>query len=260
MVLNTLRSYRIRFGNKYGELILCHDSRDPWRRDIFPLYKANRIKQKAASLKTAAPNAPAISWLDILNALNQIREELIETFPYGNIIVERAEADDIIATICKECREVPIMIVSSDKDFQQLQAYPNVSQWSPTKKKLLNCKDPQRFLKEHTLRGDASDGVPNFLSADDSIVTEGKRQKPVSTKKIETWLELDPEDFCNDLQLSYLDRNRRMVDFAYIPQSIQDQAMEQFQTELTKEVKRGKIFPYMVRHRLTQLLSCIQEF
>ncbi|GAG30345.1 unnamed protein product, partial [marine sediment metagenome] len=170
------------------------------------------------------------------------------------------EADDIIATICKECHDCPIMIVSSDKDFQQLQVYRGVTQWSPTKKVLLKCKDPVSFLKEHTLRGDTSDGVPNFLSADDCFVTDGKRQKPISTKKLETWMKHDPEDFCNDIQLSYLDRNRRMVDFAYIPKDIQDQVMERFLAEIDREADRGKIFPYMVRHRLTHLLSCIQEF
>ncbi|GAG49489.1 unnamed protein product, partial [marine sediment metagenome] len=66
MVLNTLRSYRIRFGQKYGELVLCHDSRDPWRRDIFPLYKANRAKQKESSLKAVAIESAGVTWLDII--------------------------------------------------------------------------------------------------------------------------------------------------------------------------------------------------
>jgi len=263
MVLNTLRSYRVRFGNKYGELVLCHDARDPWRRDIFPQYKANRAKQKAATLKrvTAAPDGVEIdetpTWLHVVRGLNQIRDELRETFPYKNVWVERAEADDIIATICKHVHE-PIIIVSSDKDFQQLQKYPHVMQWSPTKKTLLKCKDPGRFLREHIFLGDTSDGVPNFLSADDVFVTEGKRQKPVSRKKLETWIDLDPEDFCTDVQLSNLDRNRRMVDFTYIPTDIEDAALKAYAA--VPEGSRNKLFPYFIKHKLTKLMTSIQEF
>ncbi len=263
MVLNTLRSYRQRFGNKYGELVLCHDARHPWRRDIFPHYKANRAKQKAATLArvTAAPDGVEIdetpTWLHVINGLNQIRDELRETFPYKNVWVEHAEADDVIATICKHVHE-PTIIVSSDKDFQQLQKYKHVTQWSPTKKGLLKCKDPERFLREHIFRGDVSDGVPNFLSADDVFVVEGKRQKPISKKKLETWMDLDPDDFCTDVQLSNLDRNRQMVDFTYIPTEIADAALEAYAK--TPEGARSKIFPYFMKHKLTRLMTNIQEF
>ncbi len=264
MVLNTLRSYRVRFGKKYGELVLCHDARHPWRRDIFPEYKANRAKQKAATLKrvtAAAPDGVEVdevpTWLHVVRGLNQIRDELRETFPYKNVWVERAEADDIIATICKHVRE-PILIVSSDKDFQQLQKYPHVMQWSPTKKTLLKCKDPDRFLREHIFLGDTSDGVHNFLSADDVFVTEGKRQKPVSRKKLATWIDLDPEDFCTDVQLSHLDRNRRMVDFTYIPTEIEDAALKAYVA--VPEGSRNKLFLYFIKHKLTKLMTSIQEF
>lgn len=260
MVLNTLRSYRSRFGKKHGELVLCHDSRDPWRRDIFPLYKANRIKQREASL-AAVTGKEGIDWGDLLDSLNKIRDELASFFPYMNLSVPRAEADDIIAVVCEECHDAPVLIISSDKDFQQLQKYPNVSQWSPSLKEIVKCKDPLRFLKEHVMRGDSGDGVPNFLSADDSIITEGKRQKPISSKKVETWLDLeDPADFCNELQLCYLDRNRQMVDFAFIPKQIHIQVMENFRREIERPTDRSKIFPYMVKNRLTQLLGSIQEF
>ncbi len=260
MVLNTLRSYRQRFGNKYGALVLCHDSRDPWRRDFFPHYKANRAKQKQATLERVqgVKVEPDLTWLHIIRALNGIRDELRETFPYKSIVVDRAEADDIIAVICKTFVHEPTIIVSSDKDFQQLQTYYHVTQWSPSKKVMLKCKDPERFLREHILRGDTSDGVPNFLSADDVFVTKGKRQKPVRAKKLAIWLDLDPEDFCTDVQLSYLDRNRHMVDFTYIPTEIEDAVLKAYAKP--PQGSRGKLFPYFVKHKLTKLMSSIQEF
>ena len=39
MILNTYRMYRKKFHNKYGELVICNDSRS-WRKDIFENYKS----------------------------------------------------------------------------------------------------------------------------------------------------------------------------------------------------------------------------
>ena len=46
------------------------------------------------------------------------------------------------------------MIVSGDKDFIQLQKYPNVQQYSPILKKYVNGHDPITYIKEHILKGD----------------------------------------------------------------------------------------------------------
>ena len=45
-VLNTLRIYRNKFVNEYGELVLCCDDRHTWRKDIFPNYKASERKHE----------------------------------------------------------------------------------------------------------------------------------------------------------------------------------------------------------------------
>ena len=42
LVLNSIRSYRTKFSNDYGELILCYDDKHYWRREYFPNYKSNR--------------------------------------------------------------------------------------------------------------------------------------------------------------------------------------------------------------------------
>ena len=39
MILNSLRMYRERFREEYGELVICYDSKHYWRRDYFPQYK-----------------------------------------------------------------------------------------------------------------------------------------------------------------------------------------------------------------------------
>ena len=50
-VLNTYRKYRTKF-RQYGDMILCNDGNNYWRKQVFPYYKANRKKQQEASIVT----------------------------------------------------------------------------------------------------------------------------------------------------------------------------------------------------------------
>ena len=47
MVLNSLRGFNLKFRDEYGEMVLCSDAADPWRREFFPHYKHGRRKGKA---------------------------------------------------------------------------------------------------------------------------------------------------------------------------------------------------------------------
>ena len=53
--------------------------------------------------------------------LNKIKEEIKEFLPYKVVETYGAEADDVIAIVCKHYQSEKIMIVSGDKDFIQLQ-------------------------------------------------------------------------------------------------------------------------------------------
>ena len=139
MILNSLRMYRTRFSSEYGELVLCHDSRHYWRRDFFPEYKASRRKGREKS---------DLDWDAIFQCLNAIKEEIKINMPYKCLEVYGAEADDIIGTLCATISE-EIMIISGDKDFIQLQRFPNVKQFSPITKKTVNGANPGGYLKEH---------------------------------------------------------------------------------------------------------------
>ena len=139
MILNSLRMYRTRFINEYGELVLCYDSKHYWRRDYYPEYKYSRKKGREAS-----PN----DWDSIFEVLNAIKAELKEFFPYKHLEVYGAEADDIIAALCGELEfdNGKTLILSGDKDFIQLQKFHNVSQYSPITKKFVNGIDPRIYL------------------------------------------------------------------------------------------------------------------
>ena len=169
MILSTLLFYRRKFRDQYGDLVICCDSKKSWRKDIFPFYKANRKSTRAKD---------DIDWNGIFEVINSITQDLKSKFPYAVISVDQAEADDIIGVLAKNYyRNEKIMIVSSDKDFLQLQKYYSVEQYSPTQKKLLQSSSPYQYLKEHIMKGDRGDGIPNFLSDDDTYVTTKEAKK-----------------------------------------------------------------------------------
>ena len=244
MILNSIRNYQKRYAPEYGEIFLCTDAANPWRREFYPQYKANRKKLRDNDDK---------DWGVIFNTLQVIKDELRDNFPYRYMYVERCEADDIIAVLVKHAKE-PVLVVSGDKDFQQLHAYNDVRQWSPNLNKFIDCVDPQLFLKEHILTGDKSDGIPNILSSDDCMV-EGIRQtplrKPIKEKYLRISIENDDKYYRNYL------RNQTLIDFDFIPPNVEDSILSEF--EKTAPV-RGKVFDYLRTHRLNELLDNIGDF
>lgn len=250
MILNSLRSYSRQFSHKYGEVVIACDSKKYWRRDVFPFYKSHRKKDREKS---------GFDWHMIFECLNKIRDELKENLPYRVLEVEGAEADDIIAVLTgRYAPSQQVLILSSDKDYIQLQKYDNVVQYSPILKRFLKTDDPFRFIKEHIIRGDKGDGVPNFLSADNTFVV-GERQKVINSKKLEEWIKQSPEDFCvTDSMLRNYKRNQMLVDLDFIPESIKAQIVDSYDT--AKKCSRQKMLDYFIENRLKNLIEVIEEF
>jgi len=246
-VLNTLRIYRNKFVSEYGELILCCDDRHTWRRDIFPNYKASRKKTRKVS---------GTDWTNLYDCLNQLKDELRQWFPYKLIQVEKAEADDIIAILVNLIHE-RTLILSSDKDFVQLQTF-NIRQYSPMQKKFVDSESAARSLHEKIIRGDVGDGIPNIMSDDNVFVDEGRRQKPVTKKKVDAWFEIDPDMYCDAEMLRNYNRNKQLVDLGQVPDSIRINITKQFET--TQVGERSRLLTYFVNHRLKNLTENLSEF
>jgi hypothetical protein len=253
MVLNSIRMYRSKFGEEYGELVLCYDSKRYWRREYFPNYKSNRKKDREKS---------GLDWNLIFETLNNIRDEIKENFPYKVLEVDGAEADDCIATVIEYVSKTPtafenVLILSGDKDFIQLQKHNFVKQYSPVLKKFVNGQDPHLYIKEHILKGDRSDGIPNFLSSDNTFVDE-LRQKPLTKKKLSTWVDLEPQDFCSEEMLRNYQRNRTLIDLDYIPSDLKVAILEQY--EQPPKGERSKLLNYFIQKRLKNLMDDIGDF
>ena len=248
MVLNSLRGFNSKFKKEYGQMVLCSDAADPWRRDFFPQYKHSR--------KMARQDGP-FDWDNIFKIITEVKDEISKNFPYIVMYVENSEADDIIATLCKQQTEDLYLIISGDKDFIQLHHYGNVYQWSPFLKSFIGeQEDPIKFLREQIIKGDRSDGVPNILSPDDHFV-RGGRQQPITKKKLEEWSNLDNIPLGSETKKHY-NRNKKLIDLSQIPLTIEENIINTFKNY--KIPSRSLLLPYFIDNKMKSMIENINDF
>lgn len=250
MILNTIRTYVKKYKATHGpEVIIACDNFNFWRRELFPYYKAGRKKAREAS---------GHDWNTIFDCLHKIKDEIKEHSPYKVIEVETCEADDVIAVLTmKYSATQKIMILSSDKDFVQLQKFKNVEQYSPILKRSLKEPLPAVQLKQLIIRGDKSDGIPNILSNDDVFV-EGIRQRPITEAKIIKWLNQEPKEFCDDEMFRNFSRNEMLIDLTKIPENLKEKILNEY--DEAKSSTKQKFMNYMIANRLKNLMEVIDEF
>lgn len=251
MILNSLRSYKVKFGAEYGNIVIACDGSDCWRKEYFPYYKANRKKKKEAS---------ELDWNSIFEFLGKVVDEIKQNFPYTVVRVQNAEADDIIASLVYEFSEEDnkILILSADKDFIQLHKYKNVKQYDPVRKKWISIENSESYLQEHILKGDSGDGIPNVLSPDNCFVI-GQRQSPLTKKKIENILSTKIEEYDPLLSKNYI-RNKKLIDLSEMPDYIYNKIMDEYSKSNTINKDRSNLIPYFMKNKLNNLIEHISEF
>ena len=263
VVLNTLQSYKKKYGKEYGEIVICCDDREYWRRDVFPYYKAGRKKAREES---------GLPWKLIFDTISQLKDDIKANFPYRVVQVSKAEADDIIAVLCKHSQEnllvqvglvedkQPILIISSDHDFKQLHRFDNVKQWSPKTKKLI--PHDKNYMNdghiEHIVKA-GDDGIPSILSPDDIFLQEGVRQKPLSAKRLAEFKERGFDACRDDTERRNWHRNKQLIDFDHIPTSVYDACVDVY---INTPVVRDKtmIMNYLIKNKCRELLNNIEDF
>lgn len=254
MILNSIRMYNKKYRNEYGQMIICADGMNTWRKDFYPEYKANRKKSRDNS---------SMDWAEIFRILHTVRDEIRDYLPYKVIHMEGIEADDIIATLTMQTQEFgqdePVMIISSDKDFIQLQKFKNVKQFSPIQKKIVTDKNPRTYLFNHIMRGDSGDGIPNVLSADDTFISE-KNQTPLRQKKIDEWLENSDNlrNVMDENTYRNYQRNKKLIDLTDIPEEIQESIINNFNGQT--KTPNMKVLNYLIKKRCNNLIEVVEEF
>jgi 5'-3' exonuclease len=256
MILNSIRMYNKKYRDQYGQMVICCDGMNTWRKQYFPQYKAARKKNR--------DNQSDTDWPEIFRILNLVRDEIRENLPYKVIHLEGCEADDVIGTLALQTQEFgkdePVKIISSDKDFIQLHRFKNISQFSPMQKKEVTDKNPHIYRFNHIIKGDAGDGVPNVKSADNVFVEEGLRQTPIRAKQIEEWLDnseklsevMDTEVYRN------YQRNKKLIDLTEIPENISEMIINTFNN--SKKPMQMKALNYLIKKRCNLLIESVEEF
>lgn len=248
--LNNILNLKEKLKKYSEEIVLCLDGRHYWRKEVFPYYKQSRSKNRETS---------KFDWTSFFENFNQLKKEFSENLPYKVIEVPGAEADDLISVLCIEFhKQKDIVIVSSDKDFLQLQmnVSTNIQQYSPYHKKFLRPDHNGYNLFEHIVRGDTDDGIGNIFSDDDVFVVPGKRNKPISAVNMEKWSQFGinhPEAFCNSLEdLERFRRNQRLIDLTKIPENIVNNINEAY---LNTKTHGENVFSYLVKNQMKRILE-----
>lgn len=263
VTLSTIKSYKKKYGKEYGDVVICCDGRKYWRKEFFEHYKGMRKSNREKS---------DLDWGLIFDTLSEMRADLAKYFPYKVLHVDRAEADDIIAVMTKYVQDneliqtglveesQKVLILSSDKDFKQLQLYPNVKQWSPMQKKYVTATK-QEIIEhkiEHIVKGDAGDGVPNILSKDDVFMI-AERQRPVSAKRLQEFFENGFIACKNDDERRNWHRNATLVDFDFIPEDVSKTIIDSYlNTKPTGD--KMAIMQYLIDNKCRLLLDEIEDF
>lgn len=257
MTLYSIVQYKKRFSQTHGNIVFAIDSKKApyWRTDIFPHYKA----QRPAARKLNESKKSHIDWEQPRASMIEIVDDLDQIFPYKVIDIAGCEADDVIGTLAKELnRSEKVVIISRDHDFKQLQTYDNVTQFDSMTKKMIKEKNPNRYLKEHIIRGDRGDGICNMLSPADSLIT-GVKQKQIRTVWLESVINKNIKDFAETRdQLDRYRENERLVDLSYTPDDLQLEILKAYDEPALG--KNKNIHEYLIKNKLTGLFGELQHF
>ena len=156
---------------KPTRVIICLDGSggSQRRRKLHPEYKQNR-KVNRKLLRAAHQEHSAE---DNQLAMRQQMQRLIaylKRCPVTIAVLDKIEADDTIAYICKQVlSKSQCFIMSSDKDFLQL-VDDRIVVWAPTKKKMYFKQTvqeelkllPENYILYKCLTGDKGDNVPGI--------------------------------------------------------------------------------------------------
>lgn len=255
IVLSSLLKNRRKFKKTFGDLVICVDGKDSWRKEVFPYYKASRKVAREAS---------DLDWGKLFGMIHKVKAELKETFPYRVIEVDRAEADDIIGVIANEYgtplwdgESEKILILSGDKDYIQLQKHANVEQYDPVAKKdFIRSSDPHKYLLEQTIRGDKGDGIPNILSPDNCFMIR-ERQGTITAERLARFSTDNPE--MDEITKARFQRNKTLIDLSYTPDYLRESILAEYAKGPQKR-NHGILFDYFAEKDLTDFIQDIQDF
>jgi hypothetical protein len=203
MLLNSILKSAERFrASKENPLFIAVDSRS-WRKDWFkenmppgyPTMKSEGYKGDRGDKSDV--------WTKVYEVYHGIMEDIRKHSDFHVIKVPGAEGDDIVAVVVKMYPDQDSVVVSSDKDFQQLQGE-RVRIFDPFTGDFKTVIDTEKFKKIHILK-----------AGDDNIANISKG------KNVEKLLSgLDRLLATDQVFRANFEFNRALIDFDYIPAEV----------------------------------------
>ena len=223
-----------------NNVVFALDSKNYWRKEIYPQYKEHRKEERRKSVIDFAAFFPVADqfWKDL--------EETLQNFYF--LRVENCEADDIIAVITRNIKpDCKIINISTDKDMYQLMANKNYQQYDPVKKKIIRAINPNMELNVKILTGDKSDNIPAV-----------KPRTGVATAKKIIGGGLDNflinEEFKNNFE-----RNKNLIDFDCIPENIITKITNSFDEQNISNYNSQKVYKFLVKNKILRVLEELQD-
>jgi 5'-3' exonuclease len=157
-----------------------------------------------------------------------IREELIEFFPYKVLVIDRCEADDIIAVLTKRFASTHKTIaVTVDSDIHQLFKFDNFECFDPRKNSMVTMPDPANYLLVKVLSGDSGDNIKPLRP----------RLGPAAAQKIINNTCGDVAGFCaKEGLLESLQLNQRLINFEFIPSELEAEINHLYDSTIVQPV------------------------
>ena len=203
-----------------SKVIFCLDSpkNDLWRTKLMDTYKGDRAD---LSLKNNFKPTFKLTYEKFI-------PNLVEIYPgkIFSIRIDKMEADDIIAVICKHLdkQKIKIVLVSGDQDFLQL-GRENLHFIDYKKKTFLTLTkdEAKEKLKDKILNGDCSDNICSIFPKDKKILSLKDRKELISDNtKLNKYLEENP-----DIKKKY-ELNQKLIDFDFIPVTLAKSTLGKF--------------------------------
>jgi len=235
-----------RFGASfYSPLILAIDSKNTWRKEIYPEYKGGRVKNEA------------YDWVKIFSAYGDMLEYLDRCTDFIVVKVDRTEADDIIAVLVRENEKEgkDAFIISHDKDLKQLVTnrthYYKIGFGGSGD--FVAIDDKEYLINNHCLLGDKIDNIDQV-------------EKGVGKVTVAKILSEGSEGLSNYLDTDASRRekyefNRTLIDLDRIPLDIQESVKEVYNTKKGKfNYDQIELMSLMWKYDLRKHLTNIKDF
>jgi len=167
---------------KTNDIIFCWDSTNSKRKELYPDYKANRVKEDITEEEEELK-------LSGYKQFDTLREEVLPLMGFKNVYFQDGyEADDLIATTVG-WHEGEFVIITADHDMYQLLDFADM--WNPASKQLYTYDDfgqewelsPIDWIDVKSLAGCSSDNIAGIKGVGEKTAAKFIRNELKSTTK-----------------------------------------------------------------------------